>query len=829
MGSLVLDEVVAVAASSSPAFVEAALDLYERGRVFAIVRPDTADDERLSAAKPLRVTGEASGWVTRGFTPSLSDTPAQIVFSSGTEGRPKAIVLSHRNLGSVAQRLIDVMQITSDIREYIGVPVTYSFGLGRARAVATAGGHAFIPEKFDPGQIAAMLARGEINAISAVPSLWRIALRADALLRPVGDKVRWVEIGSQYMAAEEKRALMELFPKARIVQHYGLTEASRSTFLDISAAKDDAMESVGRTDGDVEVKIADTGAIALRGDQVALGMLEGTDGAVAAITDQDGWLITKDRGDIRDGHLYFMGRLDDQMNISGVKVSADQVETGVLSDHPARAGQFAVAAVADPIRGHVALLAIEKGAAVDEAVLADAARMTLERCGVAGAEALKTMIVDSLPKTGSGKVKRTELSRAYEDRQSRTIDAPSGLRGGVRTLIDKLRGQRATSVAAVFASHFPQAAIDEQTKFEDLGGDSLSYLSVALDLEQVIGDLPDDWPGRTVEALDGAERRTGLVGRMDAVTFVRALAITLIVAGHFDVLDYGGTGAFALFFVAGMNFSALSLPAVLKSGSITPVLVLLFRVSVLTWAFITVNWVISGYGSIPAYLLITNWLSPDYPGGIWFIGLYVQLLATFCVLLTIGSVRRRMAATPFVALAGLSAAMVAILAVSEQVWDANELFRRLPHLLGWMFTCGALAHFADTMPRKAITAALFGAGWLVFSGLQLKFLVVAGFFLIFVPSVPVLRVAIPALRMTAGASLMIYLTHFQFRTITERLIGGPAVFSVVVAIVGGVAAWTIYRPFDDKVRAGVTRVFARIGALTGAGRIDRLGSPRSKP
>lgn len=260
---------IRLAAESSLPFLEAAFSLYAAGKLFAVVRADVADDPRLVDADlhPLP-EGPKTGWFRAPFTPHLSDDPAQMVFSSGTEGRPKAIVLTHRNLGDVVARLNTVMQVTAEIREYVGVPVTYSFGLGRVRAVAAAGGAAYIPERFNPSELRQMLQQGQINAFSAVPSLCRILLQSPDLFAGIGDRVRWIEIGSQYMSRDEKLAMRQMFPAARIVQHYGLTEASRSTFLEISAADPGHLESVGRIDGPVELRIDGDGAICICGDHV---------------------------------------------------------------------------------------------------------------------------------------------------------------------------------------------------------------------------------------------------------------------------------------------------------------------------------------------------------------------------------------------------------------------------------------------------------------------------------------------------------------------------------------------------------------------------------
>ena len=177
------------------------------------------------------------GWFSEKHDLIREDLPAQVSFTSGTEGRPKAIVLSYSNLADTAGRIIQAMGMTSEIREYVGVPVTYSFGMGRFRAISAVGGKAFLSARgFDPLELARMLAAGEVNALSAVPTLLRILLDSPDVIGEAGKKLRWMEIGSQYMSADEKRRVREMFPEARIIQHYGLTEASRSTFLDVSDA-----------------------------------------------------------------------------------------------------------------------------------------------------------------------------------------------------------------------------------------------------------------------------------------------------------------------------------------------------------------------------------------------------------------------------------------------------------------------------------------------------------------------------------------------------------------------------------------------------------------
>lgn len=295
--------ILSLPAENTLDFLEVVFDCYQAKQLFAIIRPDVDPSEYGLEVRQVRLGGARKGWGRLDYNTERSDDPAQIVFTSGTEGRPKAIVLSHCNLADVVERLNAAMQVTNEIREYIGVPVTYSFGLGRVRAVAAAGGTFFLPQRFDPVEIRQMLEAGEINAISAVPSLWQVVLAAPQAIGEAGQHVRWIEIGSQYMTAADKAAMARLFPNARIIQHYGLTEASRTTFLDISASAGEVLESVGYATGSVELKITEEGAIAIRGNHGALGRLD-EKGRLIPLTEK-GWLITRDRGEIRDGCLYY--------------------------------------------------------------------------------------------------------------------------------------------------------------------------------------------------------------------------------------------------------------------------------------------------------------------------------------------------------------------------------------------------------------------------------------------------------------------------------------------------------------------------------------------
>lgn len=408
-------QIVALEAHNSLDFIEETFRLYDSATPFAICRPgtDPADYPALRVSRRV-ACGPRHGWASPRLAAMRGEAVAQVVFSSGTEGKPKAIVLDRSALADVEDRLIEVMGITDEIREYIGVPVTYSFGLGRARVVARVGGAFYLPVRFDPVEIRDMLAAGEINAISAVPSLWRVLLAQPDFLGDLGGRVRWIEIGSQYMSAEEKLGLRRIFPNARIVQHYGLTEASRSTFLVIDAAEGEALESVGRPIGKTEIRIGPESEICIRGPHLAQGILK-PEGGMVPVVSEDGWLHTRDRGEIRDGWLYYLGRLDDQINLSGVKLSAEALENAIAALVTLEPGHFALSSVADPLRGEVLLLAHDTVAAPHAGLLQAALVQALAERGVQQAPGqIRMLALSDLPRTGSGKIRRKELRALWQ-------------------------------------------------------------------------------------------------------------------------------------------------------------------------------------------------------------------------------------------------------------------------------------------------------------------------------------------------------------------------------------------------------------------------------
>lgn len=470
-----------IVASNSIGFIHEVFSCISSGDVAVPLR-NPSDEVRIKIANvnQIVVPMNKSGWMTAGFLPEDSDDVAQILFTSGTEGEPKAIEITHKALSDVVTRLNSVMEVDSSIREYIGVPVYHSFGFGRCRAVATAGGSFYIPAGgFDPIEISTMLRNGEINAVSAVPSLWRVLLQNKEIFGSEVEALKWIEIGSQYMTRHEKEELKSLFYNARIVQHYGLTEASRSTFLEIHKEIGSALESVGKPVGHTEIKLSDDNRIMIRGPHVAKTSVVG--GIKTSLTDSENWLTTNDLGFFENGFLFFNGRADDVINCGGIKLQPEAVESAIFNTLGIRSG-IAVCKIPDPLRGDGILVATTPEVKLSQESIYSASIAALSLFGINTADSIKFVQVASLPKTDTGKIQRRSLTDIYLS-GSGFEALQSNRPKSIQQYSLPETGQQ-KELVKIWEELLGISPIGIDDSFFELGGDSLTAISIMIKMEK---------------------------------------------------------------------------------------------------------------------------------------------------------------------------------------------------------------------------------------------------------------------------------------------------------------------------------------------------------
>jgi acyl-CoA synthetase (AMP-forming)/AMP-acid ligase II len=473
-------KIIGIVAINSVSFIEAVFDCYKKKQVVVLLR-DT-DDSRIETTNVSNVLepDDAKGWFRKSFNFSDDDSLAQISFTSGTEGEPKGVLLTHRALSDVTQRLNVVMEVDSSIREYIGVPANYSFGLGRFRAVAAAGGHSYLPEfGFNPVEIKQMLNDCDINAVSAVPSLWRVLLKNKSIFGDEALNLKWVEIGSQYMCRLEKEELKLLFPNAIIVQHYGLTEASRTTFLRVDQVDGEVLESVGVWFKPTDIKISDSGCICIKGPHVAKSLLIAAD--YVSNVDDEGWFETSDLGYIENASLYYQGRADDLINCGGVKLSPDALERDIGALLNLKDG-LAISCIDDELVGNGILIASLESLNICQDDLIAAASDVLSKYGVNNKNIVRTMVLDDFPVGATGKIQRKKLAAAYNE-LSRGLELNTGVDSS-QQIDKKALTKEEKKILTIWHKVLKVDNLDIDASFYELGGDSLTAIGALVEMER---------------------------------------------------------------------------------------------------------------------------------------------------------------------------------------------------------------------------------------------------------------------------------------------------------------------------------------------------------
>lgn len=770
---------VGIVAANHSGYVEALFGCMEAGEVVVPLRG--ADDrDRIQAANVHQILTPREGgdWMSRSFHPRISDDVALISFTSGTEGTPKGVLLTHRNLANVITRLNSLMQVDDSIREYVGIPVYHSFGFGRCRAVAAAGGQFFIPSNgFNPAEIGTMLKAGEINAISAVPSLWRVLLANQDLIGQAGRRVRWIEIGSQYMSRSEKEDLKQLFPEARIVQHYGLTEASRSTLLEIHETEGEALESVGRALDGVALKLSPEGQIAIRGEHVAPSYL--IDGRKVPIQDEQGWLLTKDLGRLEEGYLYYEGRADDIINCGGIKVHPEALETKIY----ARIGHtqgLAICRKPDRVRGEGFLVAVTKDVALSPVQLREAVLQATQEFGVNAGNAIAVVEVESLPKTATGKIQRKRLSEQFADLETPTAQD---------------RSLEGTPIQIAFCRSLNRSRVNPDDTFISLGGDSLSYVQLAMELERHLGYLPKTWEQLAIADLEKLVPQRQAYRSIETSVFLRALAIFGVVSSHSNLLPMLPGGAMLLLLVSGTNLARFQSQALFQGRFLQPIVSLLKNLLVPYLVIAIAYQLWKGQPDFSVLFMVSNFVDPlvssIFP--VWFLNVLVQLIIGVTILFAVRPIREFASVAPWKFGLLLMAAGVVSNRLMPLVWDTSHLFHRLPHMMLWVFMLGWMIQFASDRMRRIVTAVLLTAIVPSLGGIgdsRTWWLILGGNLLIWLPYLSVPHWVKSPLQVLSAAAYYIYLTHMIFIHIMLNGLGiEQPLVNAIVAVAGGVCVW----------------------------------------
>ncbi len=350
---------------------------------------------------------------------------AAILYTSGSTGSPKGVVLSHRNLIVGAESVSSYLGNTADDVILAALPLSFDAGLSQVTTALSVGAHVVLVNYLAAADVVRLCARHGVTGLTAVPPLW---LQLVAATWPEeARRLRYFANTGGRMPETTLRRLRELFPQARPFLMYGLTEAFRSTYLDPDEV-DRRPDSIGRAIPNAEILVVradgtlagpgEEGELVHRGPLVAQGYWNDPERTAHRFRplpgDQPAWRapeLAVWSGDTvvadSDGFLYFVGRSDDMIKTSGYRVSPTEVEevayaSGLIRDAVAlgveddRLGQRVVLVVTAP-----------PDRPVDPAAVRAELARRLPRFMVPA----EVRVLDELPRSANGKFDRVLLRK----------------------------------------------------------------------------------------------------------------------------------------------------------------------------------------------------------------------------------------------------------------------------------------------------------------------------------------------------------------------------------------------------------------------------------
>ena len=370
-----------------------------------------------TTARPAETPGDADpeedSEPTRGRNP---DDVALVLHTSGTTSRPKIVPIRHRNLARSAANIAGSLAMTASDRSLNVMPLFHIHGLlASLLAPLSAGGSVVCTEGFDAFRFFSWLEALRPTYYTAVPTMHQMVLSRSSGRRSVARDcgLRFVRSSSASLPAPVLEALEELFG-VPVIEAYGMTEATHQMCANPLPPAVTKARSVGIPTG-IELVVLDSrgrpaptgqrGEVAVRGPTVIDGYESNPEADRAAFT--SGWFRTGDEGRVdADGYLFLTGRLKEQINRGGEKVSPLEVDEALLS-HSAVA-QAVTFAVPHPKLGEevaAAVVAVE-GASVTEREL----RRHLSESLAAFKIPRRVLFLDELPKGPTGKLQRIGLA-----------------------------------------------------------------------------------------------------------------------------------------------------------------------------------------------------------------------------------------------------------------------------------------------------------------------------------------------------------------------------------------------------------------------------------
>ncbi len=346
------------------------------------------------------------------------DDVADIMFTSGTTGRPKGVLLAHAQSLRAFESWGAGFGVREGDRVLIVPPFFHCFGYKAGWMLCLMTGATALPvATFEPGEALHTIERERVSVVTGPPTLWSSILDHADAARTDLSSLRLAYVGAASVPEPLIRRMLAELPVEHVSTGYGLTEATAMCSITRPADPPDTISTWngGTPVDDVEIRMVDDrgndvavgapGELLIRGYNVMRGYYDDPE-ATAEVIEADGWLHTGDIAVANDaGYFRIVDRKKDIYITGGFNVSPAEVEGHLLRDP--RIGEVAVIGVPDDRLGEVGMAFVvpRPGASISPDEVTAFAREQVANYKVPH----RVEIVDALPLNASGKVLKTEL------------------------------------------------------------------------------------------------------------------------------------------------------------------------------------------------------------------------------------------------------------------------------------------------------------------------------------------------------------------------------------------------------------------------------------
>lgn len=294
------------------------------------------------------------------------DDVCDIIFTSGSSGTKKGVMLSHRNIRANTESIIEYLKLTENDRQMVVLPFYYCFGASLLHTHLRVGGSvAFDTSPFLGGAVRA-IDKYECTGISGVPATYQILISKTDFLKQEMPSLTYMTQAGGKLENKFIKQIAENFPNKKFIVMYGATEATaRLSYLPPELLQK-KLGSIGKgipgvrlevhDQCDKPIKPGEVGEIAAKGGNIMVGYYKDREGTAVAL--RNGWYYTGDLATVdEDGFIFVVGRSKDILKSAGYRISPYEIEQLICTNEKVAA--CAVVGLPDDLMGEAVTAVIE--------------------------------------------------------------------------------------------------------------------------------------------------------------------------------------------------------------------------------------------------------------------------------------------------------------------------------------------------------------------------------------------------------------------------------------------------------------------------------------